>query len=190
MRRQILPQPKGRLVLLIWLSVLFGLCVTASLGLLTPGHETVGSKGEHSRGVQWHLKREAPTQGLATATVWVETNQHRVPIVVELAQTPTERQIGLMFRSELPSGTGMLFQVAAGGRPAVWMKNTWIPLDVAFIGRSGEIRMVREHLVPMSEEIVDCHCPAAAILELPAGTLEELSIGIGTKTEWQPSPEF
>jgi hypothetical protein len=73
---------------------------------------------------------------------------------VELAVTLTEQEKGLMFRRELPADRGMLFVFKTADKYCMWMKNTFIPLDVAFIGAGGIVINI-ERMQPLSENL---HC--------------------------------
>ncbi|MXY79411.1 MAG: DUF192 domain-containing protein [Chloroflexi bacterium] len=74
-------------------------------------------------------------------------------IDVELADTPERRRRGLMFRERLPPGAGMLFLFPADRRTGFWMRDTRVPLSIAFIGADGRIQEIRD-LQPLDETIV------------------------------------
>ena len=71
-------------------------------------------------------------------TLWIDT----VPLQVEVVSTPAELQKGLMYRKELPENQGMLFVFDGPGFHAFWMKNTYIPLAIAFISPEGQITQI------------------------------------------------
>lgn len=67
----------------------------------------------------------------------------KVPLVVEVAGTPEKRRIGLMYRKEMPENRGMIFVFQEDDYRSFWMKNTRIPLSVAFISGNGIIRDIQ-----------------------------------------------
>ncbi len=75
-----------------------------------------------------------------------------IRISLEVAATPEERARGLMFRDSLDSDTGMLFVFGQPARSAFWMRNTLIPLSIAFLGENGEVLDVQD-MEPLSEEL-------------------------------------
>lgn len=96
---------------------------------------------------------------------------------VEIADTPEERSVGLSGREEVPEGTGMLFVIPDRG-PGFWMRDTYVPLSVAFLARCGEIIAIRD-LEPESLELHDIEEPYSFGLETPQGWFEENGIGPG-----------
>ncbi|GAB6053738.1 DUF192 domain-containing protein [Magnetospira thiophila] len=100
-------------------------------------------------------------------------------VQVELAETPEQRARGLMFREELPEGTGMLFDFGSPRGVAMWMKNTKISLDMLFIDQVGEIVAIAPHTQPGSQHMIDAGQPVRAVLELPAGTAAALEVRVG-----------
>jgi uncharacterized membrane protein (UPF0127 family) len=100
---------------------------------------------------------------------------------VELAVTPDERSKGLMFRRELPPGRGMLFDFEGEGPVAMWMRNTYVSLDMIFIRADGRIARIAENTKPLSEEIIPSGTPVKAVLELVAGTAKRLGIAPGDR---------
>lgn len=95
---------------------------------------------------------------------------------VELASTPEERARGLMFRRSLAPDAGMIFDYGHETRIAMWMKNTYIPLDMLFIDSEGVIRHIRENAVPHDETPIPSTVPVRAVLELNGGTVARLGI--------------
>lgn len=100
---------------------------------------------------------------------------------VELAATPDERSKGLMFRRELPEGQGMLFDFGGEGHVAMWMKNTYVSLDMIFIRADGTIVRIAENTVPLSETTIPSGAPVKAVLEVVAGTTKRLGIAPGDR---------
>lgn len=100
---------------------------------------------------------------------------------VELAVTPAERSKGLMFRRELPHGRGMLFDFSGEGPVAMWMRNTYVSLDMIFIRADGRIARIAENTEPLSEKTISSGVPVKAVLEVVAGTAKRLGIAPGDR---------
>lgn len=100
---------------------------------------------------------------------------------VELAKTEEQRRTGLMYRKELPEGRGMLFDFSPEQNVSMWMKNTFISLDMIFIGSDGRILRIAENTVPQSEKIIPSGGPAKGVLEVIAGTARKYGIKPGDK---------
>ncbi len=100
---------------------------------------------------------------------------------VELALTPEQRSRGLMFRTELAEDEGMLFDFGAPRPVGMWMRNTYIPLDMLFIDGDGRITRIEANAEPLSERTISSGGPVRAVLELPGGTTEKLGIEPGDR---------
>jgi len=102
---------------------------------------------------------------------------------VELADEPHERSRGLMFRKSLPEDGGMLFDNGEVKMMAMWMKNTFIPLDMIFISNEGRIVTIVENTAPFSTDTISSGHPVRAVLEVKGGTAERLGIRPGDRVE-------
>ncbi|MCM1129289.1 MAG: DUF192 domain-containing protein [Alistipes senegalensis] len=103
----------------------------------------------------------------------------------ELAATEEQRARGLMFRKRLGKNSGMLFDFGAPARVCMWMKNTLIPLSVAFIDQDGEI----VNIADMAPLTTDSHCSAGWVvyaLEMNRGWFSSRKIGPGSRIEGIP----
>lgn len=100
---------------------------------------------------------------------------------VELAANDADRAKGLMFRKELPEGQGMLFDFKQEQEISMWMRNTYIPLDMLFINADGRIRRIAENTVPFSERTIPSGGPVRGVLEVIAGTAKKLGIAPGDR---------
>jgi uncharacterized protein len=98
---------------------------------------------------------------------------------VELAQTDAQRQQGLMYRKSLPEGQGMLFDFAPAREVTMWMRNTYVSLDMIFIRADGRIHRIAESTTPLSEATISSRGPVVAVLEVVAGTAKKLGISPG-----------
>ena len=120
---------------------------------------------------------------LATATIaLVDGAGKRTELTVELARTAAERGRGLMFREEQAEDRGMLFVFGGETRAGFWMKDTKIPLSIAFIASDGLI-LETQDMEALSEEL---HRPALAYyyaLEVNQGWFERHGLGAGDRVE-------
>jgi len=100
---------------------------------------------------------------------------------VELATTPDQMQVGLMFRQNLAPDAGMLFVYPSEQQVAFWMKNTVIPLDMLFIAGDGKIRRIVERTIPLSTAVIPSVDEVRAVLEVNGGTAARLGITAGRR---------
>jgi uncharacterized protein len=100
---------------------------------------------------------------------------------VELAVTDDERSRGLMYRRSVPEFYGMLFDFKRDQEVAMWMKNTYVSLDMIFIQSDGRIRRIAENTETESEKIIPSGGPVRAVLEVAAGTARKLGIEPGDR---------
>jgi uncharacterized protein len=112
-----------------------------------------------------------------------------VDVQVEVARSEAQRRNGLMGRTELPDGNGMLFVYSPDARPSMWMKNMLIPLDFVFIGNDLKINYI-ENSAPPCNSSEDKNCAqysspngSVLVLELPAGFTKKHEIGPGNRVE-------
>ena len=98
---------------------------------------------------------------------------------VEMARTEEQKTTGLMFRKELADGQGMLFDFSPEQPISMWMRNTFIPLDMIFIRADGSVLRIAENTTPQSERIISSGGPAKAVLEVIAGTARRYGIAPG-----------
>jgi uncharacterized membrane protein (UPF0127 family) len=101
------------------------------------------------------------------------------PFQIWVADSTARREQGLMFVKKLPDNTGMLFVFDRPQRIQMWMKNTFIPLDMVFIDANGRINSITVNATPLSLRIIDSEHPALAVLELAGGSTEKLGIRVG-----------
>lgn len=102
-----------------------------------------------------------------------------VDFQVELAADAKTRQQGLMYRRHLPGNAGMLFDYHEPVAVQMWMKNTWIALDMLFIDADGQIVRIVENAQPRSLEIIDSTQAVRAVLEVNGGTVARHNIRVG-----------
>lgn len=102
-----------------------------------------------------------------------------VAFTVELALDAAQRQQGLMNRETMDAEAGMLFDFGQTRPVLMWMKDTYLPLDMLFISESGRIDHIRAQAVPQSEEIIDSRGAVRFVLELNGGAAARLNIQVG-----------
>ena len=98
---------------------------------------------------------------------------------VEVATTDQDKETGLMYRKELPDGKGMLFDFSPEQQISMWMKNTYISLDMIFIRADGRILRIAENTEPLSTRIISSGGLAKGVLEVIAGTAQKYGIAPG-----------
>lgn len=117
----------------------------------------------------------------AIERVVIETASGAHTFKAEIADTPALRERGLMFRHKLPADRAMLFDWGDVRVATMWMRNTFVALDMIFISSTGHIERIAENTEPQSLEIISSRVPVAAVLEVAAGTAARLGIKPGDK---------
>lgn len=126
------------------------------------------------------LAQSTPTK---LRTISLGAGMHNIK--AELAITPEERQIGLMHRTSMGTNEGMLFVFEHAGQQCFWMKNTLIPLQIAFVADDGTIVNLSE----MKPKSLANHCserPVRYVLEMNTGWFTKRKIEPGTKLRGEP----
>jgi uncharacterized membrane protein (UPF0127 family) len=100
---------------------------------------------------------------------------------VEVARSEMERARGLMVRRSLPQDRGMLFLFESERPIAMWMKNTYVSLDMVFVSRNGRVTSIARGAVPMSEAIIPSGGPVYAVIELAAGAADAIGLSVGDR---------
>jgi hypothetical protein len=102
-----------------------------------------------------------------------------IPFSMEIANTPTSMQRGLMFREFLPTYGGMIFVFDQPQIATFWMKNTLIPLDMLFVAADGEIITIHQNARPHDLTPLTSYLPVKYGIELRGGTVKTLDIQTG-----------
>ena len=123
----------------------------------------------------------AAAQSLETGTLSIETDDGAHEFAIEIADEPEEISFGLMERESLGEDAGMLFDFGNPREPAMYMKNTLIPLDMLFITSDGTIQMVARNTVPGSLRTISPGMPVKGVLEINGGRAAALGIEPGDK---------
>ena len=108
-----------------------------------------------------------------------ETGEHSFDI--EVMTTMADRAKGLMFRRSLPAKSGMLFVYDRPQAATMWMKNTYIPLDMVFIAEGGEVHRIEANTEPFSTAIISSEGDIIAVLELNAGEAARIGLKRGDR---------
>lgn len=119
-----------------------------------------------------------------SSLVRIETGGGKGPaamVRVELALSAAERSQGLQGRKKLAADAGMLFDFGATQPVAMWMKNTYVALDMLFIDDTGFVVHLIENTIPLSETLLEPNVPVRAVLELAAGSARRLGVRPGDR---------
>lgn len=123
--------------------------------------------------------------GMKQVTLCVRSATKTHKFTAEVAATTMEQAKGMMFRTEMPDNTAMIFPFAQPKPASFWMKNTVIPLDIIFVRPNGTIESIAENTVPYSTQSVFSGEPVGAVLEIRGGLATELGIQAGDMVQWR-----
>jgi uncharacterized membrane protein (UPF0127 family) len=127
------------------------------------------------------LAASPPVQAASIQPLEIVTKSGVQVFSVEMATTEEEKTTGLMYRKELPDGKGMLFDFSPEQQVSMWMKNTYISLDMIFIRADGRILRIAENTEPLSTRIISSGGLAKGVLEVIAGTAQKYGIAPGDR---------
>jgi uncharacterized membrane protein (UPF0127 family) len=123
----------------------------------------------------------APAVGEGLESLEIATSAGRRAFQVEIANNDASRERGLMDRRYMAADRGMLFEFDRDAPTSFWMKNTYIPLDMIFIARSGVVTRIVANAEPLSERAIPSGGPCAAVLELNGGAAASIGLKVGDK---------
>lgn len=123
----------------------------------------------------------ATSPDFVTEPLSIETATGRLDYRVEIADDDAERQHGLMYRTSMPDMHGMLFIFPQARPQAFWMRNTYMPLDIIYIGADGRIVSIQANARPFDETSLPSEGPAIGVLEISGGKAAELGIKPGDR---------
>lgn len=126
---------------------------------------------------------------VALETLTIDSARGSLTFKVEIADDEAERQKGLMYRTSLAPDAGMLFIWDKAAPRAFWMRNTYIPLDIIYIGAGGQIVSIAAMTEPFNETPIPSEGPALAVLEIAGGRAAELGIAIGDRVRHRIFPK-
>ena len=118
------------------------------------------------------------------SSVEIGTGPHRQHFDVWIADTPARQTQGLMFVRDLPASRGMLFPEPEARTTAFWMKNTYIQLDMLFIGADHHIEKIVAKAPPLSLATISSDAPVIAVLEIKGGEAQRRGIRVGDPVSW------
>ncbi len=127
------------------------------------------------------LRPAGPALALPQSELLVETASSQFRFEVEIADDPSERAQGLMFRETLADNAGMLFLYPKPQEVEFWMKNTPLSLDIVFVRQDGTIARIAERTTPFSEATIPSGEAVIAVLEVKGGLMRELGIAAGDR---------
>jgi len=128
------------------------------------------------------LAAGACAQSVEPLTIVTETGK-RHAFEVEVARNDADRAQGLMFRRSMPANHGMLFDFGRVEPVAMWMQNTYLPLDMLFLRQDGSIARIAANTEPLSTRTIPSGDPVLGVLELNAGTAAKLGLKPGDRVE-------
>lgn len=112
------------------------------------------------------------------------TASGRHDVTVEVADSDQERSMGLMFRRSLPEDKGMIFLYPQDEEITMWMKNTYISLDMIFVTANGSVHRIEERTEPFSESIIASGGKVRAVIEMIGGSAQRLGLKPGDTVEF------
>ncbi len=107
--------------------------------------------------------------------------QNKIKLFCEISNTYETLQRGLMKRTNLPKNRGMIFIFPTVEIKFMWMKDTYIPLDILFLNEYGVIVTIKQNSIPFSEECISSNIPVKYAIECNAGIVREYNIKVGDK---------
>ena len=110
----------------------------------------------------------------------INTSNQYKEFMVKVAATKEEKELGLMFVTDLPNNYGMLFEFEKEQVIAMWMKNTKISLDMLFIDKNNKIVSIKHNAIPESMDIISSEYKITKVLEINGGLSKTLGIKIGS----------
>ncbi len=114
-------------------------------------------------------------------SISVLTQKGTIPYSVEIADTPALQQQGLMYRKSMSQNKGMVFAFEKPKFISMWMKDTYIPLDMLFVDEKGVIRHIHENAHPLDETVISSPIPVKYVIELNAGQVKANDIQVSNQ---------
>lgn len=163
-------QKRGRIFIVAFLAFCFAVVAISLFTNLTRMSQRDAARAQQSS-----------QPGVKLETLVIVSGDKRHNFKVETARNDADRSRGLMFRQSMPADQGMLFDFERDQMVAMWMRNTFIPLDMVFVFADGRIHRIEQRTEVQSERTISSGVPVRAVLELNAGTAERLGLKPGDK---------
>ncbi|WP_020178044.1 DUF192 domain-containing protein [Methylopila sp. M107] len=127
------------------------------------------------------LALAAPATSVELSKLTFETSSGPRVFQIEIADTAEQRQVGLMYRRSMADDHGMLFDFGRAEEISMWMQNTYISLDMVFVGGDGRVTRIAEKTEPLSTRVISSGAPARYVVELVAGAARRIGLKPGDK---------
>lgn len=172
-----LPWSSKRRDFAFWRLLALGLALAGlSPAIAQHGSTALGDFSQWSAG--------GPQTGLRKGKVAIRTSDGRTHVYkVEFADTANQQATGMMFRKSMAPDSGMLFPMQPARLATFYMRNTYVPLDIIFIGEGGRVLNVGKG-EPLNEDIVAADGLTIAVLELKGGEAARIGLKSGDRIQW------
>ena len=155
------------------------LCLLAAgFGLVTTESSSAGAPAS-AEAFQPAQLRDFPRTQLT-----IQRRTGRDTFQIWLAQTPAEQEQGLMWIRQLPADYGMLFPLESPRPMVMWMKNTYVALDMLFLDERGQVIQIVPRTTPLSETYISSKGVVSAVLEILAGEAQRRGIQVGDRVTY------
>lgn len=113
--------------------------------------------------------------------IWIPITNYKSDkkLHLEIVKSQHELEQGLMYRNTLLENHGMLFDSGKWENKSIWMKNTYIPLDIIYVDKQYQIIGIVENTVPLSPKSISIDIPSRYVIEVPAGTGKKNNYQVG-----------
>lgn len=157
------------------------------IGLVAVSCNGAGREAEEAKGTLCNPEDPlpSPAPSFAPARALIDTGDDSVLVNLVIAEKPEQQNFGLMFREEFPEDCGMAFLYFEEHQGGFWMKNTLIPLSIAFFDAEGEILKILD-MEPCEEEPCDIYDPGVAYsgaMEVNQGRFEDWGVEVGDRID-------
>ena len=125
-----------------------------------------------------------PKVSVATETITLHTETGAHKLNVYIADTKEAREQGLMNKKSLGRNDGMLFLYDTTDQHTMWMKNTYLALDILFLDSKGHIIHIHKNAEPHSTNLISAPLPSKAVLEVAAGSLDKAKVKNGDRVTY------
>lgn len=140
-------------------------------------------EGDAPAGERFSESRAIPFRDDGDLT-FVRSGEEVVTIDIEIADSDSARQRGLMQRASLPQNSGMLFIFDRDEVQSFWMSNTPLALDLFFVDRDSQIVDIEKYTRPFSASSITSQAPARYVIEVPAGFADTYGLAEGERVRW------